>query len=221
MGQVNLLAVECLLSGEPSARNEVRNGRKPSVRLLYTGVRRYATVRIRSAMARQLPAAFPCPSASLQSSRTGGSGTGGQGAEFLKIQVMLELLKRLLVDLAPVPHHAPLRLRLMPSTSQGRNDDSERMTTPAPHMRIVSDELWDAVAKRERNRLPQTAWSTALRHMFSGLIKCHCCGSSYVVSGSDGPRGPRIACTGRRERGDCTNRRSFSPRKIENRLASP
>jgi DNA invertase Pin-like site-specific DNA recombinase len=52
------------------------------------------------------------------------------------------------------------------------NGDGDRIVTPAPHLRIVSDELWAAVAGRKRNKTPQTARLQAPRHMFSGLIKC-------------------------------------------------
>jgi DNA invertase Pin-like site-specific DNA recombinase len=98
------------------------------------------------------------------------------------------------------------------------NGDGDRIVTPAPHLRIVSDELWAAVAGRKRNKTPQTARLQAPRHMFSGLIKCHVCGSSYIVAGSDRERGPRIACTAVRERGTCTNRRTWSLRKIETHI---
>ena len=50
-------------------------------------------------------------------------------------------------------------------------------------------------------------------HLFSGLIRCESCGSSYVVYSSH-----RLACSGRREKGICSNRLTIRRDELEARV---
>ncbi|MBB5730829.1 zinc ribbon domain-containing protein [Sphingomonas prati] len=80
-----------------------------------------------------------------------------------------------------------------------------------PDLRIVDEVHWEATADEveRRRRDPSTASPTGRprqKHLLSGLIKCSCCGSSYVISGKDYYR-----CIGKKERGTCLN--SLSVRK--------
>ncbi|WP_244607549.1 recombinase zinc beta ribbon domain-containing protein [Bradyrhizobium symbiodeficiens] len=70
--------------------------------------------------------------------------------------------------------------------------------------------------------------ATRPKHLLSGLIKCRCCGSGYVVGGSD-KRGSILFCSRMKETGFCDSRRSV-PREsietlvlkgIEEKLATP
>src|SRR5690606_11097553 len=69
----------------------------------------------------------------------------------------------------------------------------------APHLRIVSDELWNAVQTRKKlygaTRLHKRRRP---KHMFSGLVRCVCCGATYTIKSQD-----QLACTAHRERGTC------------------
>ena len=70
--------------------------------------------------------------------------------------------------------------------------ESEWVTTNMPELRIVPQELWDAVQARQadtrrksaalRKALnnPKTKMMTG-KYLFSGLLKCACCGASYVM----------------------------------------
>ncbi|BAV64109.1 recombinase family protein [Sphingobium cloacae] len=84
----------------------------------------------------------------------------------------------------------------------------------APHLRIVSDELWDAVQARKKlyggTRLHERRRP---RHMFSGLVKCGCCGASYTVKSKD-----QLACAAHREKGTCGNGRTIRVPDLERRV---
>lgn len=82
------------------------------------------------------------------------------------------------------------------------------------HLRIVDDALWEAAqarkklyggAKLHHRRRP--------KHMFSGLVRCGCCGASYTVKNQD-----QLACAAHREKGTCTNSRTIRVGDLENRV---
>ncbi|MGE3362463.1 MAG: zinc ribbon domain-containing protein [Rhizobiaceae bacterium] len=81
------------------------------------------------------------------------------------------------------------------------------------HLRIIDDELWDAMQARKKlyggvrlhhRRRP--------KHMFSGLVRCSCCGASYTVKNGD-----QLACAANREKGACTNNRTIRVAELEKR----
>lgn len=82
------------------------------------------------------------------------------------------------------------------------------------HLRIVDDALWEAAqarkklyggAKLHHRRRP--------KHMFSGLVRCGCCGASYTVKNQD-----QLACAAHREKGTCTNSRTIRVGDLEKRV---
>jgi site-specific DNA recombinase len=99
------------------------------------------------------------------------------------------------------------------------NPPVEWVVTEVPELRIISDEIWNA-AKERQHQVRQVVRVSgniggAQRplHLFSGLIKCESCGSSYVVYSST-----RLACSGRRERGICKNRLTIRRDELEARV---
>ncbi len=67
------------------------------------------------------------------------------------------------------------------------------MVTPAPHLRIVTDDLWERVKARQREiRHSSAAIREALhvnartgrgpKYLFSGLLICGACGGKYVIT---------------------------------------
>ncbi|SCB55100.1 Recombinase zinc beta ribbon domain-containing protein [Bradyrhizobium shewense] len=83
-------------------------------------------------------------------------------------------------------------------------------------------------ARREERGGPKGIYATRPKHLLSGLIKCGCCGSGYIVGGND-KRGSLFLCSRMKETGLCQNRRSVAReaieqgvlRGIEEELASP
>ena len=49
--------------------------------------------------------------------------------------------------------------------------------------------------------------------MFSGLVRCGCCGATYTIWSQD-----NFACTAHRARGTCTNNRTVRVPDLEHRV---
>ncbi len=94
------------------------------------------------------------------------------------------------------------------------NPRDQWMTSDAPELRIIDDELWSAVQARRAKRSDGQGHTARPRHLLSGLLKCGCCGSGYVVAGRD-KRGLFLVCSSRRETGLCDNRRTLALASIE------
>ncbi|WP_235818415.1 recombinase family protein [Brucella grignonensis] len=123
------------------------------------------------------------------------------------------------------------RLRYVKNPGTGKrvsrlNPESEWIVTEVPHLRIVDDELWQAVRARQgeiaekyvnvteairehhkKNRLNTTGRAKSL---LSGLIFCGCCGGPYPLRGAD-----RFACSNHISNGSCTNSRTIPRAELE------
>nr|WP_317892147.1 recombinase family protein [uncultured Sphingomonas sp.] len=100
-----------------------------------------------------------------------------------------------------------------------RNDAGEWVRAEAEHLRIVSHDLWDAVAARKakkRQEPPQRA--RAAKRVFSGLLRCGACGSGMSTKGTDKTGRTRFQCSRHKESGDCPDPRSYYIDEIEARV---
>ncbi|WP_442970486.1 recombinase family protein [Roseovarius sp. D22-M7] len=91
-----------------------------------------------------------------------------------------------------------------------------------PHLRIVDEELWDAVQKRLSRPSHAKSAGKSTRtptRPFSGLLKCGCCGSGMAIHDRKGSA-IRIACSTSRESGSCDNAGKFRLDLIENEIFS-
>jgi site-specific DNA recombinase len=108
------------------------------------------------------------------------------------------------------------------------NPESDWVRTKAPEMRIVDSETFQAAQCRRAERGGEQRYVGRPRHLLSGLIKCGCCDSTYIVAGKD-KRGTYLRCSGFSENGSCENRRTIGMAwleakvldAIEHRLAAP
>lgn len=94
------------------------------------------------------------------------------------------------------------------------NPESEWITAQVPGLAIVAPDLFARVAAIKAGK--GTAHASHARkppYVFSGLVKCGSCGASYVGAGIG-----RLECSGRRERGDCSNHRSIRRAELEERV---
>jgi site-specific DNA recombinase len=93
------------------------------------------------------------------------------------------------------------------------NPRSEWKTAPVPRLRIVSDELFEAVqvrkaARRGDGSLEAVRAARGPRHLLSGLLRCGSCGAGMCSVGASRKGGrARIICSAHRENGSCGNRR--------------
>jgi site-specific DNA recombinase len=107
------------------------------------------------------------------------------------------------------------------------NPESEWMTADVPALRIVDPATFEAAQKIKAERGGERRYAAYPRHLLSGLLKCGCCGSGYIVVKRD-KRGLALGCSRVRETGLCDNRRTVSMKAAEakvwegvERLAAP
>lgn len=111
------------------------------------------------------------------------------------------------------------RVRMVKDPSTGRrisrvNDASEYETIDAPHLRIVSDELFAAVQARKEDRTKLGPKGPRSKRILSGLLRCGACGGGMAIVGFD-RSGKRIQCSKHRESGACVNSRRYYLERIE------
>ena len=116
------------------------------------------------------------------------------------------------------------RLRYMkdPNTGKRRsrlNQEKDWIIKDVPDLRIIPQDLWDAVKARQgkmtRDTRPETRrtdfWELQRpRYLLSGLMKCGACGASYTKYGLH-----RFGCSAARDRATCTNHLTIHGEEIE------
>ncbi|EAQ33953.1 recombinase [Nitrobacter sp. Nb-311A] len=107
------------------------------------------------------------------------------------------------------------RLRYLKDPDTGKrvsrlNPESEWVIQDVPELRIVDQEVWDAAKARQKSLAyepPTEPGENTLnerrrpKHLFTGLVKCGCCGSGYTMISKD-----LLGCFGARNKGICENR---------------
>lgn len=98
-------------------------------------------------------------------------------------------------------------------------DESTRVRTERPDLRIVDEALWSQVHARraEAARGPNgPRQAVRPKHLLSGLVQCGVCAGAMTMSGPGG----RFQCTARKERGPaaCANGRTAKAADIEARV---
>jgi site-specific DNA recombinase len=102
---------------------------------------------------------------------------------------------------------------------------SEWIVQEVPELRIISDELWTRVQKRqnllkevyaESGRKPVNRASSS-EYLFSGFLKCASCGANLIIV-SGGAHGARYGCPQHWNRKACSNRITVRSRDVEARL---
>jgi DNA invertase Pin-like site-specific DNA recombinase len=76
------------------------------------------------------------------------------------------------------------------------NPEHEWITKEVPKLRIIEDDLWERVQALKRRY--SSRWGNkrqSKKRLFSGLLKCGCCGGGRTIS-----RGDRYYCSARREK---------------------
>ncbi|MBN1211210.1 MAG: recombinase zinc beta ribbon domain-containing protein, partial [candidate division Zixibacteria bacterium] len=102
---------------------------------------------------------------------------------------------------------------------------SEWEISKRPDLAIIDNDLWGRVQKRIETRKTgphKKKRSSEPKYLFSGLMKCHVCGSNYaLISGSDRPN-PRFGCSRNWCRGAaaCSNYFKVSQDEIESVILS-
>ena len=97
------------------------------------------------------------------------------------------------------------------------NDGSELVITEIPELRIIEDELWQAVRQRQGALKSRDTgvpvWDRRRpKFLFSGLMVCGCCGGGFSKVSQDG-----FGCSASRKKGlaICSNRQVISKAHLE------
>ena len=102
-----------------------------------------------------------------------------------------------------------------------QNDEESQVISQVPDLRIIPEDLWKAVKARQETLTRPTRpdrpqghhayWETRRpQHLFSGLIKCACCGSSMVLVGKT-----HYGCATARNKGTCSNKLTIRRDRLE------
>ncbi|HWF01528.1 MAG TPA: recombinase family protein, partial [Caulobacteraceae bacterium] len=93
------------------------------------------------------------------------------------------------------------------------NPATEWIRKPAPELRILDDELWEAARARERaiTSSPRPT-SPRPKRLLSGLLRCSLCGGQMWL------QGPRYICSSRRDGAGCANGKAIAARTVETRV---
>ncbi|MGA0532619.1 recombinase family protein [Hansschlegelia sp. KR7-227] len=112
------------------------------------------------------------------------------------------------------------RVRMVKDPATGRrvsrtNDAAQYHRADAEHLRIVDQELFEAVQRRKEATSGEAGRRQAkARRVLSGRLKCGCCGGGMGLVGHD-KSGPRIACSTYRESRSCANSSRYYVERIE------
>ena len=107
------------------------------------------------------------------------------------------------------------------------NPPEQWVIESVPDLKIIDDKLWDRVKARQAavrmDMNPAGVLNERTRpengrrpgYLFSGLLKCDCCGSSYTLVNKT-----RYGCSGARNKGEaiCTNRATIEREVVEDRV---
>jgi len=112
------------------------------------------------------------------------------------------------------------RQRFIKDPSTGKrvsrpNPERDWVRVPAPHLAIVEPELFQqAISSKARHgEQMNPVEARKPRHLLSGLVKCECCGASFIVVYGD-----RLGCASTKETGTCDNRGTIPRTEIEERV---
>ncbi|SHK44480.1 Site-specific DNA recombinase [Shimia gijangensis] len=103
------------------------------------------------------------------------------------------------------------------------NPAEEWVIEEVPDLRITDQDLWEAVKSRQLDTR-STAISDGIkklgrtkraRHLFSGMIKCGCCGGGFIQVGKQ-----YYGCSSLRNKGTCDNRLTVKREDLETRVLS-
>lgn len=96
------------------------------------------------------------------------------------------------------------------------NPESEWLRQEAPELRIVDEQLWQAVQRlRESRGGTRPHEKRRPQRLLSGLIYCGCCGARYNVATKDWLR-----CSARTNSGTCLDSRPVRMAEVEHRVLS-
>lgn len=101
------------------------------------------------------------------------------------------------------------------------NPPEDWIVENVPELRIVSDALWQRVKTRQKatrnsaisDGIVKLGQTKRPRHLFSGMLKCGCCGGGFILVGKQ-----YYGCSSHRNKGTCDNRLTIKRDDLEHRV---
>tara|TARA_R110001599_G_scaffold36906_4_gene115179 strand:+ start:3036 stop:4622 length:1587 start_codon:yes stop_codon:yes gene_type:complete len=93
------------------------------------------------------------------------------------------------------------------------NPESEWVINEVPDLRIVDNELWQAVKLRQQRHSRKRGGAKRPTRLLSGLLECTVCGGPMSIVSQN-----RYGCSTRREKGTCSNNRTIAAKELEERV---
>ncbi len=92
--------------------------------------------------------------------------------------------------------------------------EGDWLVEKAPHLAIIDENRFARVQAQRRNRsVGRSDRQRRPKHLFSGIVKCACCGGPMIVV-----KPGRLGCSYFRNRGTCRNNITITVREIEGRI---
>lgn len=113
------------------------------------------------------------------------------------------------------------RVRMVKDPDTGRrisrpNPREAWQCQDVPELRIVDQELWEAVQSQKQDRTTtRPHLQNRPKRLLSGLLKCGCCGAGMSAKGTDKSGRVRVRCSAARESNSCPDPASFYLDTIE------
>ena len=115
------------------------------------------------------------------------------------------------------------RLRYVKDPQTGKrisklNEEQDWIIQVVPDLRIIDEELWHAVRNRQGslNKHGKKFWQQQRpKNLFSGLIKCGCCGGGFSMVSQT-----HLGCSTARNKGTCSNRKTIKREQLEQDVLS-
>lgn len=95
------------------------------------------------------------------------------------------------------------------------NAEGEHVRQLVPELRIVSAEAWDKVQRRLDASGGEHAQRSRQTRLFSGKLRCDCCGSPVIIISTD-----RWGCSAYRQAGTCSNGSTIADHLLQDRVWS-
>ena len=95
------------------------------------------------------------------------------------------------------------------------NPENEWIVTEVPELRIVDDELWQLVKRKQSRLSAKRGGAKRPSRLLSGLLECGQCGGPMSIVSQD-----RYGCSARKEKGTCANSKTIMAKSLEQRVLS-
>ncbi len=102
--------------------------------------------------------------------------------------------------------------------------EADRITVDVPHLRIISQDLWDLtqttlVARRrgsgQSGGYGPRRFLASTNQLLAGLLTCGACGGAMIAGQTNPDGSPRVVCTYGHRRLNCTHYRSYSLKTLQ------